>query len=96
LSAGELQVLALQKRNLNIQLDTLIAGSNRIRFGKSTAIVKSIVQVPTLLGIIKFYIVLTNILFLLYFQDIDTIGIQFDNLRNILIQGDRVVLIVQK
>jgi hypothetical protein len=85
LSARELQLLALQKRDPSIQLDTSTARSNRIRFGKGIATVKSIIQVPTLLRIITFYIVPTNILFLLYLQDIDTIDIQFDNFKNILI-----------
>jgi hypothetical protein len=85
LSAGESQLLTLQKRDPSIQLDTSTAGSNRIRFGKGIATVKGIVQVPTPLGIITFYIVPTNILFLLYLQDIDTIDIQFNNLKNILI-----------
>jgi hypothetical protein len=44
-----------------------------------------VVWVPTLLGTIIFYVVLTNTLFLLCLQDIDAIGVQFDNLKNILI-----------
>jgi hypothetical protein len=46
-SAGEQQVLALQRRDSSIQIDTSTAGSNRIRFGKGMAIVKGIVRVPT-------------------------------------------------
>jgi hypothetical protein len=38
-----------------------------------------------LIRIIIFYIIPANILFFLYLQDINTIGIRFDNLRNILI-----------
>jgi hypothetical protein len=96
LSAGESQLLALQKRDSSIQLDTSTARNNRIRFGKSTTTVKSIVQVSTFFSIVTFYIVPTNILFFLYLQDIDTIGIQFDNFKNILIQGNKVVPVVQK
>jgi hypothetical protein len=95
-SAGESQVLALQKRDPSIQLDTSTAGSNRIRFGKGMATVKGTVQVPTPLGVIKFYVVPTNTPFLLCLQDMDVIGVRFDNLRNILIQGDKVVPIVRK
>ena len=40
---GELQVLALQKRDLIIQLNILAAGSNRIRFSKGIATVKNVV-----------------------------------------------------
>jgi hypothetical protein len=84
-SAGEPQVQALQKKNPTIQLNTLAAGSNTIRFGKGTATVKGVVRVPTPLGTITFYVVLTNTPFLLCLQDMDAIGVQFNNLKNILI-----------
>jgi hypothetical protein len=84
-SAGEPQVQALQKKNPTIQLDTAAAGSNTIRFGKGTATVKGVVRVPTLLGTITFHVVPTNTPFLLCLQDIDAIGVRFDNLKNILI-----------
>jgi hypothetical protein len=41
--ADKPQVQALQKKDLTIQLDTLAAGSNTIRFGKGTATVKGVV-----------------------------------------------------
>jgi hypothetical protein len=84
-SAGEPQVQALQKKDPTIQLDTSAAGSNTIRFGKGTAIVKGVVQVPTPLDTITFYVVLINTPFLLCLQDIDVIRVRFDNLKNILI-----------
>ena len=62
-----------------------MARSNRIRFSKGTAIIKNIMQVPTLLGTIIFYIIFINIPFFLYLQDIDTMGVQFNNFKNILI-----------
>ena len=43
-----------------------MAGSNRIRFGKGTAIVKGVMRVPTPLGTITFYIIFINIPFPLY------------------------------
>ena len=42
-SAGEPQVLALQKRDLSIQLNATTARSNRIKFSKGTATVKGVV-----------------------------------------------------
>jgi hypothetical protein len=95
-SAGEPQVQALQKKDPTIQLDTLAAGSNTIRFGKGTATVKGIVRVPTPLGTITFHVVLTNTPFLLCLQDMDAIGVRFDNLKNILIQGSKIVPVVRK
>ena len=41
--ASELQVLALQKRDFTIQLNISMAGNNRIRFGKGTAIIKGVI-----------------------------------------------------
>ena len=84
-SASKLQVLVLQKRDPTIQLNTLTARSNRIRFSKGTATVKGVVQVLTPLGTITFYVVPTNTLFLMCLQDIDAIGVRFNNLKNILI-----------
>ncbi len=63
----------------------LITSNNKIKFGKGKAIIKGFVQVLTLISTIKFYVVFINILFLLYLQDIDEIGVRFDNLRNILV-----------
>jgi hypothetical protein len=83
--AGEPQVQALQKKDPIIQLNTLAAGSNTIRFGKGTAIVKGVIRVPTLLSTITFHVVLINTPFLLCLQDMDVIGVRFDNLKNILI-----------
>ena len=43
LSASEPQVLALQKRNSSIQIDTLTARDNSIRFSKGIATAKRII-----------------------------------------------------
>jgi hypothetical protein len=84
--ASEPQVQELQKTDLTIQLDTSAAGSNTIRFGKGTATVKGVVQVPTPLGTITFHVVPTNTPFLLCLQDMDAIKVRFDNLKNILLK----------
>jgi hypothetical protein len=84
-SAGYEQVLALQKSNPDIHFDTLSAGANQIKFGKGTATVMGIVKVPTPLGHIDFHVVPTNTPFLLCLEDMDTLGVKFDNLRNVLI-----------
>jgi hypothetical protein len=93
-SAGEPQVLALQRKDPSIQLDTSTAGSNRIRFSKGMATVKGIVRVPTPLSVITFHVVPTNTPFLLCLQDMDAMGVQFDNLKNVLTQGDKIVPVV--
>ena len=73
-----------------------MAGSNRIKFGKDTATVKGVVQIPILLGIITFYVIPINTSFLLCLQDMDAIEVQFDNFKNILIQGNKIVPVIYK
>jgi len=62
-----------------------MAGDYRIRFGKGSIIVKGTVTVETPLRPITFYIILENILFLYYIQDMDRMGVKLDNLENVFI-----------
>ncbi len=94
--AGEQQVLALQKEMPNIKIDLSTAGSNTIKFGERTATIKGTIRVPTPLGDINFHIVPLNTLFLMCLQDMDAKGIRFDNLRNVLIQGIKLIPIIRK
>ena len=95
-SAGEQQVMALRKKDPTAEIDTSTAGNNTIRFGKGTAIVKGVVRINTPIGYITFHVVPTNTPFLLCLQDMDALGVQFDNLKNVLIQGNRTIPIVRK
>jgi hypothetical protein len=61
------QVIAFQKLDLIISINTFITGNHKIRFGKKEAISISIIQVSTPLGNIMFYMLPTNTLFLYYF-----------------------------
>jgi hypothetical protein len=54
------------------------------------------VDVSTLLGTIIFYVFPTNTLFLFCIKDMDNIGVELYNLRNVLVQGTKVVLVVCK
>jgi hypothetical protein len=59
-TAGEPQVLALQKQDSTVTVDCTTAGDHTIRFGKGTATAKGTVVVQTPLGPITFYVVPTN------------------------------------
>ncbi|EED18953.1 conserved hypothetical protein [Talaromyces stipitatus ATCC 10500] len=83
-SAGELQVLALQKTDPSIRIDTSAGRENHIKFGKDIAIVKGIVRVPTPIGTITFHVVPTNTPFLLCLKDMNDLG------------GSNIVPIVRK
>ncbi|KAK1446511.1 hypothetical protein CCUS01_12378 [Colletotrichum cuscutae] len=61
----------------------LIIGIIKISFSLSKEIVAlSIVEVKTYFGIITFYILTVNTLFLLYLKDIDRLSIIFNNIKN--------------
>ena len=94
--AGESQVRALQRLDSSIQINQSMAGQHTIRFGKGTAISLGTINVKTPLGHMVFHVVPTNTPFLLCIRDMDKLGIKFDNLENVLVQGDDRVPIVRK
>jgi hypothetical protein len=61
------QVIAFQKLDPIISIDTSIAGNHKIRFRKGKAIFINIIQISIPLGNIMFYVLLTNTLFLYCF-----------------------------
>jgi hypothetical protein len=64
----------------------LRADEHKIRFRKGDLIAsQGTVDVSTLLGTIIFYILLTNTLFLFCIKDINNIGVELHNLKNILV-----------
>ncbi|KAI3545172.1 hypothetical protein CSPX01_05122 [Colletotrichum filicis] len=64
-------------------LNTLIISIIKISFGLGKKIVAlGIVKVKTHFGIITFYILLINTLFLLYLKNIDRLSIIFNNIKN--------------
>ena len=95
-SAGEPQVIALQRIDPTIKLDKSTAGQHKIRFGKGTAESLGTINVPTPLGVIIFHVVPTNTPFLYCIQDMDRMGVKLDNLRNILIQGKNIIPVKRK
>jgi len=94
-TAGEPQVQALQKIN-DISIDTSRAGEQNIKFGIGDGRSIGTVDVNTPLGVITFHVVPAHTPFLLCVQDMDRMGVKFDNLRNVLIQGTKIVPIIRK
>ena len=84
-TAGKPQVLALQRLDPTIKLDTIAAGLHTIRFGKGEVISQEIIIILTLINDIPFHVVLINTPFLLYINNIDRMGVKLDNLENMLI-----------
>jgi hypothetical protein len=62
------------------------AGEHKIRFGKGDPVAsQGTVDVSTLLGTIIFYVLFINTLFLFCIKDIDNIGVELHNLKNMLV-----------
>lgn len=95
-TAGEPQVQALQKINDQVQIDTTRAGEHNIKFGIGDGWSIGTVDVLTPLGVITFHVVPANTPFLFCVQDMDRMGVRFDNLRNVLIQGSKTVPVIRK
>lgn len=94
-SAGEEQVAALLQLKPSLKIDPFSEGRT-ITFGKGSAPVIGTLQVPTPVGTILFHVVPLNTPFLFCLQDMDRLQVMYDNLQNILIQGDRIVPILRK
>jgi hypothetical protein len=86
LSAEEPQFKALRKIDPKVQLDISRAGEHKIRFGKGDPVAsRGTVDVSTLLGTIIFHVFPTNTPFLFCIKDMDNIGVELYNLRNVLV-----------
>ena len=96
-SAGEPQVRALQKLDRSITINRSHAGQHSIRFGEQeTRESIGTIDTPTPLGIIRFHVLPSNTPFLLCLTDMDNMHIKFDNLENVLIQGNVRVPVIRK
>jgi hypothetical protein len=79
------QVIALQKLDPIVLINTSIIRNHKIRFGKGDAVSIGTIQVGTPLGNITFNVLPTNTLFLYCLQDIDRIKVKLDNIQNMLV-----------
>lgn len=95
-TAGHSQFAALQ-RSHPVTLDTTTAGQAEVRFGPGQPVASlGTTTVPTPLGDLVFHVVPTPTPFLLCLQDMDSRGIMFDNLSNVLRKGSLAVPVVRK
>jgi hypothetical protein len=73
------------------------ANEHKIRFRKEDLVAsQGTVDVSTLLSTITFHVLPTNTPFLFYIKNIDNIGVELHNLKNMLVQGTKVVPVVRK
>jgi hypothetical protein len=95
-TARKPQVIAFQRLEPTSSIDTSIAGNHKIKFGAGKAVLLGTIEIATLLGNIIFHMLLTNTLFLFYLQNTDRIGIKLNNLKNILVQSNKIVPVIRK
>jgi hypothetical protein len=94
-TAGYSQYLAYRKLNGD-NIDTTKAGAINVQFGiGSTASIGSI-QAKTPIGTVEFHIVKADTPFLLYFVDIDTLQVYYNNLQNVLVTPSGPVPVVRR
>jgi hypothetical protein len=75
----------------------LRAGKHKIRFKKGDLVAsRETVNVSTLLNTITFYILSTNTPFLFCIKNINNINVKLYNLKNVLVQGTKVMPVVRK
>jgi hypothetical protein len=79
-TARKPQVIAFQKLDPIVSIDTSTTGNHKIRFGKKKAMSISTIQVGTPLGNIMFHVFPTNTPFLYYLQDINRMKVKLDNI----------------
>lgn len=96
-TGGHPQFRALQRIMPEVQLDTSTAGMASIRFGQGDPILSlGTTTVPTPIGPIDFQVMPTSTPFLLSIKDMDTMGVVFDNLANVITRNNVKVPIVRK
>jgi hypothetical protein len=96
-TAGENQVIALQRVDSSVTLNTSTAGGHRIRFGDNPEVVSiGTVAVCTPFGTVDFQVLPTNTPFLFCLRDMDKHHVYLNNVRNILVHGDKEYPVVRK
>lgn len=92
------QYLTHQKifANSNSKLDTTRGHQNNIKFGIGSTKLIGTVEINSLLGKVVFFVVNPNTPFLLSLYDMDRLKIYFNNLENVIVQGNKAYPIIHK
>lgn len=85
-TAGEPQYKALQIPIPSIRLDKSTADNHNVRFSKGNSLLLITITIPTPFRNTNFLVVPSKTLYLLCINDIDRLGIKFDNIKNVLKQ----------
>jgi hypothetical protein len=86
-TAGHNQYVALQQIQTT-RLNVARAGEVNITFGIGKTSSMGIINVNTPIGMVTFHVVDADVPFLLCLQDLDRLGAKYDNLANVIVQGN--------
>ncbi|KAI0994210.1 hypothetical protein K3495_g13972 [Podosphaera aphanis] len=75
-------------RQFNVAMDTSSYGKLQAKFGIGTTTSIGVLTVDSPIGLIKFHVVQAETPFLLCLQDMDKLGIFFNNLKDVIIKSD--------
>ncbi|POS81768.1 hypothetical protein EPUL_006472, partial [Erysiphe pulchra] len=95
-TAGEAQVQALKAQRTGIQIDRSTAGQVKVQFGIGVTTSIGSITLPTVIGNILFQVLPSDTPFLLSIKDMDSLGVKFDNLRNVLVHGKNEIPVIRK
>jgi hypothetical protein len=94
-TAGYKQYLAYEKTHSE-RIDTSRAGIARIHFGIGSASSIGSVTIKTPIGKIEFYILKTDTPFLLCIDDMDALGVYYNNVNNILVTSEGTFPVIRR
>ncbi|POS84537.1 hypothetical protein EPUL_004867 [Erysiphe pulchra] len=97
-TAGYKQYLAYKRINANIDthINTSKGKSTNIKFGIGITTPIGTLGIYTAFGYIEFFVVKADTPFLFSLQDMDRLGVYYNNVENVLIQGTRVFLVIRR
>ena len=95
-TVGERQALALKRLLPDLQISRTTEDSNNIKFGDKSSRVTGSVNVETPVGTIKFHIINIDTPFLISLADMDRLKLHYNNLENVLIQGNNRIPVIRK
>jgi hypothetical protein len=95
LTAGYSQYLAY-KKVYNTTINIITVGAINIQFGIGSTLSIGLIIVNMLVGQAEFHIVEANTLFLLCLKDIDTLGVYYNNLKDLLVVPSITILVIRR
>lgn len=97
-TAGLNQYLAYRRMNghSSSEINSTTGSQTKVKFGIGSATTIGIVKVNTPLGDVEFFVISSDTPFLLSLYDMDRLKIYFNNLENVIIQGNKAFPVIRQ